>query len=74
MVKQRVQPSELAFGVAVRAVRAGFSSITFSGWCKLYKSIFKMGHNTHEQTTYILMPRVGDNRDARVKNWGCVQE
>src|SRR5882724_1175860 len=73
MMKLEVWPSESAFGVTVRAVKTRFSSIMYTGWCKLYKSIFKMGHNTHEQTN-ILMPRVGANGVARVKNQGCVQE
>jgi len=74
MMKIEVQPLESAFRVTFRAVRVRFSSIMYVGWCKLYMSIFKMGHNTHEQTTYILIPRVGDIGDVRVKNKGCVQE
>ena len=74
MIKLEVQPLESAFRVTVGAVKMRFSSITYAGWYKSYKSIFKMGHNTHEQTTYILMPRVRDDGNARAKNRECVQE
>jgi len=48
IMELEVQHSESAFGVTVGAVRMRFLSIMYAGWCKLYKLMFKMGHNTHE--------------------------
>ena len=66
MRRLEVWPLKLAFGVDSLDSKGEVLEYKVYDWCN---SIFQMGHNTHEWTTYILMPRARamGMRNLRIK-------